>query len=60
MNAHTPKWAPTLGVRISMDFQFFKEQLKGSKLIGFKIPYAIGKLLEFRCLKWAHMSHLSI
>jgi len=23
MNPHTPKWAPTLGVGVPMDFQFF-------------------------------------
>jgi hypothetical protein len=27
MNLHTPKWAPTLGIGIPMDFQFFKEKL---------------------------------
>jgi len=27
MNPHTPKWAPTLGVGVPMDFQIFKEQL---------------------------------
>jgi hypothetical protein len=24
MNPHIPKWAPTLGVRVSMDFQIFR------------------------------------
>jgi len=23
-----------------------------------RVPYIIGKLLECRCLKWAHMTHL--
>ncbi len=27
MNPHTPKWVPTLGVGVPMDFQIFKEQL---------------------------------
>jgi hypothetical protein len=27
MNQHTPKWAPTLGVGISMDFWILREQL---------------------------------
>jgi len=36
MNPHTPKWAPTLGVRVSMDSQIFKVRLQGSKLIGLK------------------------
>jgi len=26
MNPHIPKWAPTLGVGVLMDFQIFKEQ----------------------------------
>jgi len=36
MNPHTPKWAPTLGVRASMDSRIFKKQLQGSKPIGLK------------------------
>jgi hypothetical protein len=36
MNPHTPKWAPTLGVGVVMDFKIFKERLQGSKLIGLK------------------------
>jgi hypothetical protein len=27
MSPHTPKWAPTLGIRISMDSQIFRGQL---------------------------------
>jgi hypothetical protein len=36
MNPHIPKWAPTLGVGVPMDFQIFREWLQGSKLIGLK------------------------
>jgi hypothetical protein len=36
MNPHTPKWVPTLGIKIPMDFQIFKEQLQRSKPIGLK------------------------
>ncbi len=36
MNLHTPKWAPTLGVGVSMDFQTFKKRLQGTKPIGLK------------------------
>ncbi len=36
MNPHIPKWAPTLGVGVPMDFQIFKGRLWGSKLIGLK------------------------
>jgi hypothetical protein len=38
---HTPKWAPTLGVRLSIDFRWTFESSKGnyrgSKVIGLKI-----------------------
>jgi hypothetical protein len=27
MNPHTPKWAPTLGIWVSMDYQTFRERL---------------------------------
>jgi hypothetical protein len=36
MDPHTPKWAPTLGVGVSMDFQIFRKKLQGSKLIRLK------------------------
>ncbi len=36
MNPHTPKWAPTLGVGVSVDFWIFKKQFQGSKPIGLK------------------------
>jgi hypothetical protein len=43
-----------------MESQTFREQLQGSKPIGSKKNYIIRKLLEFRCLKLAHMTHLNI
>jgi len=36
MNLHTPKWIPTLGVEVPMNFKIFKKQLQGSKFIGLK------------------------
>jgi len=36
MNPHTPKWAPTLGVGLSIGSRIFKKWLYGSKLIGLK------------------------
>jgi hypothetical protein len=36
MNPHTPKWAPTLGVRVPMDSWIFRKRLQGSKPIGLK------------------------
>jgi len=59
INPHTPRWAPTLGVGVPMDFRIFRKQFQGSKLIELKSSYTIGKILKFKCLKWAHMTHLS-
>jgi hypothetical protein len=36
MNPHTPKRAPTLGVRVPINSQIFKGWLQGSKIIGLK------------------------
>jgi hypothetical protein len=36
MNPHTPKWTPTLGVRILMDSRIFKKWSQGSKHIGLR------------------------
>jgi len=36
MNSHTPRWTPTLGVRIPVDSQIFKKRLQGLKPIGLK------------------------
>ncbi len=36
MSFHIPKWAPTWGVGVPMDFQIFKEQFQGLKPIGLK------------------------
>jgi len=37
MNPHTPKGAATLGVKVPMDFQMFKERLQGPKFNVLKI-----------------------
>ncbi len=34
MNSHTPKWVPTLGIRVLMDSQILREQFQGPKFIG--------------------------
>jgi hypothetical protein len=45
-----------------LDFQWTLESSKndcrGQNPLDWKSPYIIGKLLELRCLKWAHMTHL--
>jgi hypothetical protein len=60
MNPHTPKWAPTLGVRVPTDSQILESNCKGQKLLDWSITYIMRKLLERRCLKWACMTHLDI
>jgi hypothetical protein len=58
MNPHTPKWSPTLGVGVPMDFRIFKGRLQGSNSWDCRIPCTIEKILERRCLKWDYMAHL--
>ncbi len=38
--------------------KFLKGDCKGEKSFDWGVPYTIGKLLEHKCLKLAHMSHL--
>jgi phage-related protein len=57
MNPHIPKWAPTLGVGVSMDSRIFRRRLQGQNSLDWKIPYNIENILEPRCLKWACMIH---
>jgi hypothetical protein len=46
MNPHTPKWVPTLGVGIPMDFWIFVEPLQRSKFIGSKTSLYHWKALK--------------
>ncbi len=48
MNPHTPKWAPTLGIGVPMDFQIFREKFQGSKLIELKVFLYHWKALEMQ------------
>jgi len=58
MKPHTPKWTPTLGVGVTMDFQVSESDCRGQNSLDWKVPYIIGKLLEGRCLKCDRMTHL--
>ncbi len=40
--------------------KFWKRDFKGQNPLDWRVLYIIGKILEFRCLKWAHMTHLDI
>ncbi len=55
-----PSELPCWGLESQMDAQIFKMRLQGSKPIGLKIFYIIGKLLKLKCLKCARIAHLDI
>jgi hypothetical protein len=46
MSPHTPKWTPTLGVRVLMDYQTFRKKFERSKLIGLKTSLYHWKALK--------------
>ncbi len=59
MTPHTPKGVLILGVGVPVDFfEFSKNDYKGQNPMDWGVHYLIGKLLEFRCVKWACMTHL--
>jgi len=60
IDPHTPKGTPTLGVRVPVDSRIFKGRVQGQNLMAWKVIYIIGKPLELRCPKWAHITHLDI
>jgi hypothetical protein len=60
MSLHTPKWTPTLGVEVWMDFQIFREQFERLELIILNSSLYHWKLLKRKCLKWVCMIHLSV
>jgi hypothetical protein len=60
VNPHTPKTTFTLGDGVPMDFQNFREQFQGQNSMTCGFLYIIEKILERRCLKWAHIAHLDI
>jgi hypothetical protein len=51
MNPHTPKWALTLGVRVPMNSQIFKEWLQRSNLIELNIFLYHWKVLGKKMFK---------
>ncbi len=59
------EWTPTLRSEFPLwelepqwTLEYSKGDFKGQNSLDWRGPYTIGKLLEFRCLKWAHMTHL--
>jgi hypothetical protein len=46
ISLHTPKGTPTLGIKVSMDSQMFREQLQGSKPNGLRSSLYHWKVIE--------------
>jgi len=51
-NSHFGKWSPSGFPKLQRAIVGVKPQM------SYGVPYIIGKLLERRCLKWAHIAHL--
>jgi hypothetical protein len=64
VNPHTPKWTPMLGVGESWSPKrtpkTSESVLRGENSMTCCALYINGKLLKFRCLKWARIAHLDI
>jgi hypothetical protein len=51
MNSHTPKWALTLRIEVSMDSQMLKEEFQRLKFIRLKSSLYHGNVFETRMFK---------
>jgi hypothetical protein len=64
MSPHTPKWTPTLGIGIMMEYWWSPESsrnnLRGQHPMDWKLPYTIINILRWIYLKWVWMIHLNI
>jgi hypothetical protein len=54
VNSHVGSWNPERTSKSS------KRNCKGQNSSPWSVLYIIGKILKFRCLKWAHIAHLDI
>jgi hypothetical protein len=54
MNSHVGNWSP------KRTPEFLKRNCRGQNSLLRGIPYIIGKLLKFKCLKWVCIAHLDI
>jgi hypothetical protein len=57
VNLHTPKATPTLG---DGTLKISENNFRDQNSMACDVFYIIGKLLERKCLKWAHIAHLDI
>jgi len=60
VNPHTPKATPTLEMESRWTPETSESDCRGQTLMSRGVLYIIEKLLERRCLKWAHIAHLDI
>jgi hypothetical protein len=54
VNSYFGNWSP------KWIFKFSKDNCRGQNSLNGGVLYIIGNLLEHRCLKWVHMTHLDI
>ncbi len=60
VDLHTPKATPTWEMESRWTPETLESDCRGQNSMAHGVLYIIGKLLELRCLKWAHMAHLNI
>jgi hypothetical protein len=58
MNPHIPSELPLWDLEFRWTSKCLEGNFKGQNSLDLKVFYIIGKLLRFRCLKWAHMMPL--
>jgi hypothetical protein len=59
--AHTfPSGLPLWGLESLQSPGFSKSNFKGQNSLDWRVHYIIGKFLKFKCLMYAHITHLSI
>jgi hypothetical protein len=58
MNTQILKWVPIWELESRWTPKFSKNNFKGQNPLDWGVHYIIGKILERRCLKWFHMTHL--
>jgi hypothetical protein len=51
VNFHLESWS------LEWTFKFSENDCKGQNSMEWGVPYIIGKLLELKCSKWAHIGH---
>jgi hypothetical protein len=60
MLTKVPNELPLWELESQWIFEPSKGDYRGQNSLDLEVPYIIGNLLERRCLKWAHMTHLNI